>query len=233
MSSIPLILLPGQLNDAALWSNQIRDLADLAAPILVPDLTQDETLGAMAERVLAAAPPVFAAAGLSMGGYLLFELLRQAPERIDRVAFLNTSARADDEVQARRRRGLSIAVEIGQFKGVTRKALPGIVAPENVDKPGLADIVMTMTERVGRVAFQRQQRALLARPDSRPDLSAIDVPVLVIAGAQDRMTPPDRSEEIAAGIPHARLEILDPAGHLTPLEQPERVSELMRAWLER
>jgi pimeloyl-ACP methyl ester carboxylesterase len=233
MSPIPLVLLPGQLNDAALWANQIRDLADIASPIQVADLTQDDTLAAMADRVLAAAPPVFAAAGLSMGGYLLFELLRRAPERIDRAAFLNTSARADDEVQARRRRGLAIAVEIGQFKGVTRKALPGIVAPENVDLPGLAETVMTMTERVGRAAFQRQQRATLNRVDSRPDLAAIDVPVLVIGGAQDRMTPPSLSEEIAAFIPHARLEILDPAGHLTPLEQPERVSALLREWLER
>jgi pimeloyl-ACP methyl ester carboxylesterase len=233
MSKIPLILLPGQLNDAALWTNQVRDLADLTDPILVPDLTQDETLGAMAERVLAQAPPFFAAAGLSMGGYLLFELLRRAPERIDRVAFINTSARADDEVQARRRRGLAIAVEIGQFKGVTRKGLSGIVAPENVELPGLAETVMSMTERVGRAAFQRQQRALLERPDSRPDLAAIDVPVLVISGAQDRLTPPALGEEIAAAIPHARFELLDPAGHLAPLEQPKRVSELMREWLER
>jgi pimeloyl-ACP methyl ester carboxylesterase len=232
MSSIPLILLPGQLNDAALWANQIHDLADLAGPILVPDLTQDDTLGAMAERVLAQAPPVFAAAGLSMGGYLLFELLRRAPERIDRAAFINSSARADDEVQARRRRGLAVAVEIGQFKGVTRKALAGIVAPENADRPGLAQTVMSMTERVGRAAFQRQQRALLARPDSRADLAAITVPVLVIAGAQDRLTPPVLGEEIAAAIPHARFALLDPAGHLAPLEQPARVSELMREWLE-
>lgn len=231
MSRIPLILLPGQLNDAALWSNQMRDLADLAEPILVPDLTQDDSLAAMAGRILAEAPPVFAVAGLSMGGYLTFELLRQAPERIDRAAFLNSSARADDAVQARRRRGLAIAVEIGQFKGVTRKALPGIVAEANVELPGLAETVMTMTERVGRDAFRRQQRALLGRIDSRPGLAAIDVPVLVIGGAQDRLTPPALSEEIAAGIPGARLEILDPAGHLTPLEQPARVSELMRDWL--
>jgi pimeloyl-ACP methyl ester carboxylesterase len=231
VKKVPLLFLPGQLNDAALWHHQIRDLQDSAHPILVADLTQDDTLGAMAERALAIAPPVFAVAGLSMGGYLLFELLRRAPDRIDRVAFLNTSARADDAVQARRRRGLSVAVEIGQFRGVTPKALPGIVAPANLDVPGLAETVLTMTERVGRAAFRRQQLALLGRPDSRPDLARIGVPALVIGGAQDRLTPPALSAEIAAGIPQAQLELLDPCGHLSPLEQPARVTELLRAWL--
>jgi pimeloyl-ACP methyl ester carboxylesterase len=228
---IPLLLLPGQLNDAALWQHQIRDLADLAQPT-VPDLTLDDDLGAMAGRVLDSSPPVFALAGLSMGGYLAFELLRRAPERIDRVAFLNTSARADDAVQARRRRGLAVAAQIGEFKGVTARSLPGILAEANLDLPGLAETVMTMTERVGRVAYQNQVRAMLERPDSRPDLASILIPTLVIGGRQDRLTPPERAEEIAASVPHARLEILDPCGHLAPLEQPDRTTALMRAWLQ-
>jgi pimeloyl-ACP methyl ester carboxylesterase len=186
----------------------------------------------MAERVLASAPPRFALAGLSLGGYVAFEILRRAPARVARLALMNTSSRADAEGQADARARSIRAARIGSFKGVTPRFLPTILHPAHAADPALAGIVLAMTERVGRVAFERQQMAALDRTDSRPLLSSIACPTLVVSGLQDRVTPPALQAEIAAGIPGARLETLEFCGHLAPLEQPDAVNRLMRDWLE-
>jgi pimeloyl-ACP methyl ester carboxylesterase len=138
---IPLILLPGLLCDAALWRAQVEGLGAVAEPLVI-DLTKDDTLGAMARRALAAAPPSFALAGLSMGGYVAQEIMRQAPERVAKLALLDTSARADTPEQAARRRGLIELSEKGEFKGVTPRLLPLLIhAARHEDKP-LTEIVM-------------------------------------------------------------------------------------------
>jgi pimeloyl-ACP methyl ester carboxylesterase len=123
------------------------------------------------------------------------------------------------------------AARIGAFKGVTPRFLPGILHPAHAADPAIARIVLEMTERVGRVAFENQQAAAIDRPDSRDLLASVTQPTLVIGGRQDRVIPVAMQEEIAAGIPAARLEILDPCGHLAPIEQPDAVSALMRDWL--
>jgi len=226
-----LILLPGQLCDEALWSAQIDGLADIAE-ITVGDLTLDDSVQAMAARVLAAAPARFALAGLSLGGYVAFEIIRQAPGRVTRLALMNTSARPDTEGQAERRESSVRAARIGTFKGVTPRFLPTILHPDHVAVPAIADTVLAMTERVGRRAFERQQAAAIGRPDSRPVLPVIACPTLVIGGGADRVTPPELQTEIAAGIKDARLEIFEICGHLAPLEQPDAVNRLLRALLE-
>lgn len=226
-----LLLLPGLLCDARLWRDQIAGLADLAE-IVVADLTQDDNLGAIAERVLATLPesiPV-AIAGLSMGGYVAFEILRRAPHRVARLALMDTSARPDTAEQTRRRRALLALSESGMFKGVTPRLLPQLLHPDHLVGPLAAD-VMAMAERVGRDAFHRQQRAILARPDSRPGLAGIAVPTIVVVGEADLLTPPALAEEIAAGIPGARLHRVAQAAHLPTMEQPAQVTRLMRDWL--
>jgi len=225
-----LILLPGQLCDEALWDSQVRTLSDIAH-VVVADLTLDDSVGAMAERVLTGAPARFAVCGLSLGGYVAFEMMRRAPDRVTHLCLMNTSARADEAHQADLRQRRVTAARIGTFKGVTPHFLPSIVSPANAANPAIADVVLAMTERVGRVAFERQQMAAITRPDCRDLLPAIAVPTLVIGGREDRVTPPALQEEIAAGIPGAQLMILENCGHLAPLEQAETVNQAMRRWL--
>lgn len=226
----PLMLLPGLLCDARLWRDQIEALADIAAP-MVADLTLDDRLEAMAERALAAMPPRFAVAALSMGGYVAFALLRLAPERVSRVLLMDTSARADTEYQARRRRSLMALSGSGRFHGVAPRMLPNLLHPDRLGDPVLGAEVAAMAARVGREAFVRQQTAILHRPDSRADLAQIRAPTLVAVGEGDQLTPPALAEEIAGGIPGARLEPIEGCGHLPPMEAPGRVSALMRIWL--
>lgn len=227
----PLLLLPGLLCDQALWAHQARHLADLG-PVTVADLTRDDSLGAMAARVLEAAPALFDLAGLSMGGYLAFEIVRRAPERIARLCLVDTSARADTEEQASRRRGLMDLARRGQFKGVTPRLLPLFLHPDRLGEETLTGAVMAMAERVGPDAFLRQQHAIMGRVDSRRGLAAIAAPTLVIVGREDALTPVAAAEEIAAGIPGARLAVIEDCGHLATMERPQAVTALMRLWRE-
>jgi pimeloyl-ACP methyl ester carboxylesterase len=226
----PLLLLPGLLCDAALWQPQTMALADIAAPI-VCDLMRHDSLPAMAASVLADAPEYFSLAGLSMGGYVAQELMRQAPQRVLRLALLDTSARADTEEQLARRRGLIEITHKGEFKGVTPRLLPLFIHPDRLGDAALVDTVTSMTERVGKDAFLRQQTAIMGRPDGRADLKRIACPTLVLCGRQDVLTPPIVHEEIAAEIRGARLEIIEDCGHLSTLEAPEQVNRALRDWL--
>ena len=225
-----LILLPGLLCDAALWQHQVEHLKDMVA-VSVADLTQDDSIPAMADRVLQSAPPRFALAGLSMGGYVAQEIMRQAPERVERLALIDTNARADKEDQVKARRDLIHLAEIGTFKGVTPRLLPNLVHPSRLEDPNVAGVVFAMAERIGQAAFKRQQEAILARKDGRGDLAAITVPTLVLAGRQDQLCPPKVQEEMVAQLPHARLVLVEDCGHLAPLERPYATTAVMRYWL--
>lgn len=224
-----LLLLPGLLCDARLWRDQAAALAPLARPV-VADLTQDDRIEAMAARALAAIEGRFALAGLSMGGYVALEVMRQAPGRVERLCLLDTSARPDTAEQTRRRRGLLSLARAGQFRGVTPRLLPQLIHPARLETP-LAAEVMAMAERVGKDAFLRQQEAIMHRVDSRPHLARIAVPTLVGVGAQDALTPPDLAAEMAALIPGARLRHFADAGHLPTMETPEAVNAALAAWL--
>jgi pimeloyl-ACP methyl ester carboxylesterase len=225
----PLILLPGLLCDAALWQYQVTALAEFSEPG-VADLTEADSIADMASAVLAAAPARFALAGLSMGGYVAFEILRRAPERVSRLALLDTSARADTEEMRHRRHGLIDLAQIGKFKGVTPRLLPLLLHENHLVEP-FTGIVTGMAERVGQAGFIRQETAILNRIDSRPSLAAIDVPTIVLCGDADQLTPPAIAEEIAAGIPGAQLTLIEGSGHLSPLERPEAVNRAMIEWL--
>ena len=230
MAKPSLVLVPGLLCDAALWQPQIDRFGD-RFDILVADVTRDDSMRGMAGRILASAPARFALAGLSMGGYVAQEVLREAPERVGRVALLDTAARPDSPERAERRHGLIALAKMGKFKGVTPRLLPLLIHPTRLDDRALTGIVMAMAERVGQAAFLRQQQAILGRPDFRPDLARIACPALVLCGRDDALTPPALSHEIADGIAGARLVILDECGHLSPIEQPDAVNQVFEEWL--
>lgn len=226
---MPLVLLPGLASDHALWSAQVRDLADVAHPS-IGDTLADDDLTAMAARVLAAAPPRFALAGLSMGGYLAFEIWRQAPERILRLALLDTSARPDTPEQtAYRHQAIRTAQGPIDFARLSRIGLDQLLHPDTGE--AVREAVVAMSVRVGPARYVAQQRAIIGRIDSRPTLETISVPTLVLVGAQDTLTPPAVAEEIARAIPDAALTIVPKAGHLPTMEQPAAVSRHLREWL--
>lgn len=227
----PFVLLPGLLCDARLWRDIVLPLREEVAP-LVADLTLDGTIVAMARRTLAAAPPSFALAGLSMGGYVALEIMRQAPDRVTHLALLDTSARPDTDERREARRKDIENVRIGKFIGVSRSLLPSLLAKRNLDTP-LAEEVQAMAERCGQDAYIRQQQAILGRIDSRPTLPGITVPTLIGVGTEDSLTPPELAEEMASAVPHADITRFARSGHLPTMENPQAVAEALRNWLAR
>jgi pimeloyl-ACP methyl ester carboxylesterase len=229
--ALPIVLVPGLLCTARLYAEQIPALQRLG-PVTVADHTRDDSMAAIAERVLADAPPRFALAGLSMGGYVAFEIVRQAPERVARLALLSTSARLDPpEISERRRRQIALA-EDGRFGAVAGMQFPLLVHRSRLDDEGLQTLVRLMADEIGADAFVRQQTAIIGRADSRPDLAAIACPTLVVVGDGDELIAPENSVEIADGIPGARLVTIAECGHLSTLERPEQMTAALTEWLQ-
>ena len=231
MPRTPLILLPGLLCDRALWQHQLDHLAEVAE-MSVPDLGLDDSIDAMARRVLDAAPARFALAGLSMGGYVAHAIMRAAPARVLRLALLDTSARPDTAEQTSRRRGLIELAEKGKFKGVTPRLLPLLVHPRRLEDKPLTAAVMGMAERIGKEGFFRQQKAVMGRTDSRPYLPSYACPTMVAAGRADAITPIEINAEMVTLIPGAKLVVIEESGHLSPMEQPVATTALLRYWLQ-
>jgi pimeloyl-ACP methyl ester carboxylesterase len=228
-----VIFLPGLLCDSGLWQAQLDGLTvDLDTK--VADLTRASIIKELAHQVLDEAPQHFAVVGLSMGGYVAQEIVRQVPDRVTHLALINTSARPDTPETKERRAGLIALAHHGKFKGVTPRLLPMLLNAEHLENVAMTKLVMDMAERVGRDAFIRQQRAILSRIDSRPTLPQFPAQMhtLVIGGAQDALTPPEHAEEMASLIPGAKLVILDECGHLAPIEQPQRVTALLDGLLQ-
>ena len=225
-----LALLPGLLNDEALWRHQVGAVSGKAEPWVANFLTQN-SVAEMAADVLAAMPERFSLCGLSMGGYVALEIMRQAPERVERLALLDTQARQDPPEATQRRKDLMKLAEMGEFKGVTQRLLPLLVHPDGVDDPEVGGVVREMAGRVGKEAFLRQQTAIMTRADSRPTLAEIACPTLVLCGEDDQLTPPSLHLEMAAGISGARLVQLPRCGHLPPLERPQETTAALLQWL--
>lgn len=230
MSSLPLLLVPGLNCTAALWADQVAALG-AGRTVIVADHTRRDSIAALASAVLADAPPRFALAGLSMGGYVAMEILRVAPERVERLALLDTQARADTaEASDVRRQTIAIA-EAGGFAKIAAMQYPRLVAPARLDDAELEARVRAMADAVGPAAFVRQQTAIMGRIDSRPSLAAIRCPTTVIVGSEDQLTPPPLAREMADLVPAARLVEIAGAGHLAPLEAPAAVTAALAEWL--
>lgn len=225
-----LVLIPGLLCDPDLWSHQMSHLKDLAQ-VSVADITGGETMDELAKQVLDTAPECFALAGLSMGGYVAHAIMRHAPERVERLALLDTSGRPDTEDQLERRGQLIEMSRIGKFRGVTDRLLPILIHEDRLSDDALTDRVKLMAERVGPDAFHRQQKAIMSRPDSRSQFADYDLPTLVLCGRQDALTPVELHEEMAQLIPGAKLAVIEDSGHLSTMERPQAATALLRQWL--
>jgi pimeloyl-ACP methyl ester carboxylesterase len=224
-----LLLIPGLVCDAAVWRHQVAHLAEVAE-VHVPPVTEGESMVEMARIVLDAAPPKFALAGFSMGGYIALEMFRQAPERITRLALLDTSARADTPEKAAWRRTAISRCENGKFAAVIEGLMPMLLHPDQQSGP-LPPFVRDMAARVGVKAFVRRHRAIGMRPDSRDLLGAAKQPVRAICGREDGMSTIAEHVEIADLAPHARFSIIEQCGHMTILERPQAATALLRDWL--
>lgn len=226
----PLVLVPGLGCDERLWAHQLTHLTEVAEPVCagIPDGTH---VAEMAAAILAAAPPTFALAGLSMGGYVAFEILRRAPERVLRLALLDTKADLDPpEVKAGRLQALRDIAE-GRFEAHIRSRLPALLGRSALATPAIVAATRAMAAAVGPERYGRQLHAIISRPDSSASLPAIGCPTLVLCGREDALTPPHKHRAMADAIPQARLAIVEQCGHLAPLEQPQAVTALLRDWL--
>lgn len=227
---IPTLLIPGLACTPELFASQIPGLW-AHGPVTMASTLEGETMGDLAAAILSGAPPRFALAGLSMGGYIALEIVRQAPDRVSRLALLDTSARPDTPEQSEVRRGLISRAQAGGFGAVLAETAPRLLHPDRQTDQTLLDTQVRMGLAVGTKAYAGQQTAIIGRIDSRPHLSGISVPTMVLVGDRDALTPPDRATEMASAIPGARLEIIEGAGHLTPLEQPDAVGRRLSEWL--
>jgi pimeloyl-ACP methyl ester carboxylesterase len=230
--SVPVLMVPGLACSPRLYAAQIPALWQAAGPVTVADHTTAESVQDIAGAILADAPPRFHLVGLSMGGYISLEILRQAPERIAKLALLDTTARPDLPEQTDRRRKLIALAEGGQLAAINETLWPLLVHESRQADAALRATVDRMMEETGAQAFVRQQHAIIGRPDSRPSLSSVRAQTLVIVGDSDKITTPAMNEEIAAGIPGARIELVSQCGHLSTLEQPTIVTKLLVDWLK-
>lgn len=230
--SLPVVLIPGLLLSPQMYAGQIEALWSAGA-VTLANHTRDDSMAALARRILAEAPPRFALVGLSMGGYISFEILRQAPQRVAKLALLDTMARPDTpEVSAARRVQMQLAAE-GHLGEVIDALIPRLVHPSRREDAALVAQIRLMGAAVGVAGFLRQQTANIARVDSRPTLRDIRCPTLVLVGDSDQLTPPERAVEIADGIAGAELVVVPQCGHLSTLECPALVTGALATWLRR
>jgi pimeloyl-ACP methyl ester carboxylesterase len=227
--SLPLVLVPGLLCSARLYASQVAALWP-SGQVTVADHRRDADMAAIAARILADAPPRFALAGLSMGGYIAFAMMRLAPERIAKLALLDTSARPDTaDSKAGREKFIAMA-QAGRLDDIVETLTPRFLHRDRVNDEGLKGIVRDMAAQTGAEAFVRQTQAIMTRPDSLPLLNTIRCPTLVLVGDGDILTPPQLAMEIASGISGATLTVVPDCGNLSTLEKPEAVNAALAGW---
>lgn len=227
---LPIVLIPGLLCTPRFYEPVLSTLWQ-RGPVMIARHTDGDSMAAIARRILADAPPRFALAGHSMGGYIAFEMLRQAADRVARLALLDTSAWPDMPEQSEKRRALIDITRTGRFSDVPDLIFPNLVHPSRREDKALQELVRTMAHDCGPEAFIRQQTAIMNRVDSRPGLAAIQCPTLVVVGDGDALTPPARAAELAAGIVGARLVTLKECGHMCVLEAAEEMNSALGEWL--
>ncbi|TCU73796.1 pimeloyl-ACP methyl ester carboxylesterase [Bradyrhizobium sp. R2.2-H] len=226
----PILLVPGLASSARIYAPVIPPLWRFG-PVMIANHIRDDSIAAIARRILAEAPPRFALAGHSMGGYIAFEIMRQAGERVTRLALINTQARPDTPEATARRYAQMERARRGELRAVCEESFPELVHPSRRDDADILALVHAQDEDVGVEGYLRQQTAIIARADSRPTLLAIKCPTLVLTGDTDNTIPNAFSKEMAEGIAGARLVILDRCGHLPQAEQPEATVRALTEWL--
>ena len=228
----PVVLASGQLLTRDVWSPLIGALGS-DYDFIHADHTRDDTIAGMADRLLSAAPPRFALVAHAMGGFTAFEVMRRAPERVRSLALIATLAPNDGPAQTERRHGYIRLVEAGNFPGVVDERVPILLHPDRRSDQALLDLVRRMALETGAEIFLRQQRAIMSRPDSRPDLGGIRCPTLLVWGREDGITTQAHQAELLSGITGARLEVVENCGHLVTLERPAEAARIFADWLAR
>jgi pimeloyl-ACP methyl ester carboxylesterase len=228
--SIPIVLIPGVNCSARLFTMQIPSLWR-SGPVTVADHTREDDIGLIARRILDHAPQYFALAGFSLGGFIAFEMIRQAPHRILRLALMHTSAHPETAEQDGQRRSRVERVKAGYFSEIVDAQYPKLVHASRHDEPELLELYRSMAADSGPDAFVRQQIAVMGLIDSRPTLGLVRCPTLVVTGDSDTLTSPDHAREMAVGIAGARLVIIPSCAHLSPIERPSAVTAAMVEWL--
>ena len=225
MVTTPVIFLPGSLCDERVFADQLREIDQ---PCEVADLTLDDSIAAMAIRVLLAAPPRFALVGLSMGGIVASEIARVAPERVLAMALLDTNLGVADELQLRTRRRWASDVRSGRFAQVVEELVPALTISPEAHGP----LIVEMATAVGPAGFLRQNEALLHRRDQQSIVSRFQGPTLIACGSHDRLCSPRVHADLAACFAHARLLVVEQAGHLSSIDQPEALTSGLTDWLD-
>ena len=224
-----LILIPGLVCDAEAWRHQATHLREVAE-VSIPPMIEGETMSELVREVLDKAPARFALAGFSMGGYVALEIIRQAPDRVTRLALLNTTARADTPQKQTSRQSTIAACERGEFTKVIEDLIQVLLHPDRQQTP-LAQAVREMAARVGAETFARRIRAIASRADARDLLRGINMPVRAICGREDAMISVAEHVEIAGLTARGRMSIIEECGHMTIMEQPQATTALLRDWL--
>jgi pimeloyl-ACP methyl ester carboxylesterase len=227
---MPILLVPGLGGSPRIYAPVIPALWRYG-PVTVANHIRDDNMAVIARRILAEAPPRFALAGHSMGGYIAFEIMRQAPDRVAKLALINTQARADTSEASERRRGQIARAKAGDYHAVLDELFPGFVHPSRRGDAALRQLVHDMGEDIGAEAFVRQQTAVIGRADSRSTLAAIKCPTLVLTSDEDHTIPSSLSAEMADGIPGAKLSITPDCGHLPQVEQPQATADALVEWV--
>jgi pimeloyl-ACP methyl ester carboxylesterase len=230
--NLPIILIPGLGTSPRTYSSILPELWKRGS-VTIADQTKENSIEAMAKCILAEAPPRFLLIGHSMGGYIAFEIMRQALGRVAKLTLLNTSARPDTDEAKEKRKVQITKAEQGKFAEIIESALPAFVHPTHRNDKSLQEIITAAHNDAGAEAYIRQQTAIMERKDSRPDLKNIHIPTLVLTGDEDKLIPRELSEEIAAAIAGAKLVIVPQSGHMAPLEQPQEVIKALAEWLDK
>jgi pimeloyl-ACP methyl ester carboxylesterase len=225
-----VVFLPGLMCDARLFGPQIADLSRDHAVMTAP-ITQGERIEEIASSVLDMAPNRFALAGLSMGGIVAMEVYRRAPDRVTRMALMDTNPLAETPQVAAMRDPQIIRARAGKLDEVMAEELkPNYLVP-GPHRKEILELVMDMARGLGAEVFIRQSRALQRRRDQQSTLRRISVPTLVLCGEEDALCPVKRHVFMAEMIPKAQLTVIEGAGHLPPLERPEETTRALRDWL--
>lgn len=225
----PFLLIPGLNSDARVYEHAIKALWPFG-PVTIANHLEGQGMAGIAAAILAVAPPKFALGGFSMGGYLAFEVLRQAPERVLKLALIDTNARPDTAESTEMRRRRIEQTKAGKFGLVVEQSFATSVHKDNVSDSGLYALHRAMAEVTGAEAYMRHQEAIVGRPDSRPMLGSITVPTLVVIGEGDQLIPMDAAEELHEGIAGSTLAVVAAAGHLALLENVPAVNNALAEW---
>lgn len=231
MTNLPLVFVPGMMCDARLFMPQIIALSH-RHPITIAPITRDSKIEAMASALLLAAPKRFALVGADLGGMVAMEVLNQAPERVDRVCLIGTSPLQETPLEAADREPLIVRAKAGNFARVLEEALSAKAVAPGENREDVLDQLKTMASDLGPDVFERQCRAMQRRKDQQRTLRKANVPVKLICGYHDEITPVKRHETMAELIPHADLTVLNDAGHVPTLEQPKEMAGILSGWLD-